>query len=64
MVWVFGINFLVMVAGCSQSMKDIKNKTIDIVKETFYSTNEEVNEESNQFSFYLPYGISVRGFNK
>lgn len=60
MVRVFCITFLVIVAGCSQSMKDIKNKTIENVKETFHSTNEEANEESNQFSFYLPYGMSVQ----
>ncbi|UGB29839.1 hypothetical protein [Metabacillus sp. B2-18] len=54
---------LVLLSGCTQSEESLRNDSIDHTKQAFDNEELEVNEETEQFSFYLPNDFKIKEKN-
>ncbi|MGE8206284.1 hypothetical protein ACQKP0_17390 [Heyndrickxia sp. NPDC080065] len=61
--WIGGFSVLllmVLIIGCSHSIEDEQKKAIKNAEQVFNNKKEDVNDESKEIKFYLPYGMSIK----
>jgi hypothetical protein len=54
---------LVLLSACTQSEESLTNDSIDHTKQAFDNKKLEANEETEQFSFYLPKDFKIKETN-
>ncbi|MES1044837.1 hypothetical protein FOA22_10090 [Heyndrickxia oleronia] len=61
--WISGVVFIclmMVISGCSHSLKDENDDAIKNVEEAFNHKSEKITDGSNNVKFYLPFGMSIK----
>lgn len=61
-IWSIGfflLFFVLLISGCSNSIKEEKKDAIEKVEQVFNDKKEDAKEESKDLSFYLPFKMSI-----